>query len=354
MASIVQVGTRWRAQVRREGKSIAKTFRTKAQASTWAREIEVAVDEGRNLDKVSAKTLVPAIIAHYRILREESKRPVRVKSTEDYTLKQLAEHFNGVTIAELTPKMLVKFAQARHRAGAGAATVNMDISKLGTVLRHTSSFLDFDVPDVIGKARPMLHHLRLIGSSGKRERRPTADEIARIMAWDREHPEYTLPLADVIEINGQSGFRRGEIFRIEWRDLDEINRMVLVRDRKDPRNKVGNNEWVPLIGTSLDVIKRQSKVDGEQRIFPFSPQTASKYFKMACDSKGIVDLHLHDLRHEAASALFEAGWGIAEVAGVTGHKDWRHLKRYTNLQPEDLAEKGKLLPFKKNRRANGS
>lgn len=31
MASIVQVGTRWRAQIRREGKSIAKTFRTKAQ-----------------------------------------------------------------------------------------------------------------------------------------------------------------------------------------------------------------------------------------------------------------------------------------------------------------------------------
>lgn len=81
VASFMQVGTRWRAQVRREGLSISKTFRTKAQASTWAREIEVAVDEGRNLDKVSAKTLEPAIIAHYRILREESKRPVRGEVT---------------------------------------------------------------------------------------------------------------------------------------------------------------------------------------------------------------------------------------------------------------------------------
>ena len=26
----------------------------------------------------------------------------------------------------------------------------------------------------------------------------------------------------------------------------------------------------------------------------------------------------------------------AQVALVTGHKDWRHLKRYTNLKPEDL------------------
>jgi integrase len=183
----------------------------------------------------------------------------------------------------------------------------MDISKLGTVLRDTPSFLGFDQPDLLGKARPMLHHLRLIGSSGKRERRPTANEIAKIMAWDREHPEYTLPLSAVIEIYGPSGFRRGEIFRIEWRDLDDANRMVLVRDRKDPRNKVGNREWVPLIGTPLDVIARQPKVDGEPRIFPLSPQTASKYFKMACGSKGIHDLHLHDSRHEATSALFEAG-----------------------------------------------
>ncbi|MEO8187552.1 MAG: tyrosine-type recombinase/integrase [Burkholderiaceae bacterium] len=43
--------------------------------------------------------------------------------------------------------------------------------------------------------------------------------------------------------------------------------------------------------------------------------------------------HGHDLRHEAASRLFEAGLSIEQVALVTGHKDWRMLKRYTNLRP---------------------
>ncbi|WP_087725034.1 hypothetical protein [Pandoraea sp. PE-S2T-3] len=101
MASILQVEERWRAQVRREGKSIAKTFRTKAQATAWAREIEVAIDDGKNIDKVSVKTLVPAIINHYRKLREESGRPVRAKSTEEYTLKYLSEHFSGTPIEQL-------------------------------------------------------------------------------------------------------------------------------------------------------------------------------------------------------------------------------------------------------------
>jgi hypothetical protein len=42
------------------------------------------------------------------------------------------------------------------------------------------------------------------------------------------------------------------------------------------------------------------------------------------------------LRHEAASRLFEAGFTIEQVALVTGHRDWKMLKRYTNLRPEDL------------------
>jgi site-specific recombinase XerD len=56
---------------------------------------------------------------------------------------------------------------------------------------------------------------------------------------------------------------------------------------------------------------------------------------------GIIDLHFHDLRHEGTSKLFEEGYQIQQVALVTGHKDWRHLRRYTNLKPEDL-HKGPL------------
>jgi len=40
MASILPVGSRWRAQVRQRGQSIAKTFKTKAAAEAWARERE--------------------------------------------------------------------------------------------------------------------------------------------------------------------------------------------------------------------------------------------------------------------------------------------------------------------------
>jgi hypothetical protein len=36
------------------------------------------------------------------------------------------------------------------------------------------------------------------------------------------------------------------------------------------------------------------------------------------------------------SRLFEAGFSIEQVSLVTGHKDWKMLRRYTHLKPEAL------------------
>ena len=111
-------------------------------------------------------------------------------------------------------------------------------------------------------------------------------------------------------------------------DVDEAKRLVLVRDRKDPRQKAGNDQWVPLLGEAWMVLKRQPQVGGEARIFPIGASTVSKYFTEACMKMSIPDLHFHDLRHEGTSQLFEEGYEIQQVALVTGHKDWRHLRRY--------------------------
>ncbi|MEW9584299.1 tyrosine-type recombinase/integrase [Paraburkholderia sp. DGU8] len=359
MASILPVGSRWRAQVRKRGQSIAKTFKTKGAAQAWAREKEVEIENGANAVDAATVTL-GALIRKYREARSESGRAVKPKSNEDYILQRLQDRFESDFASRLTTQQIVKFAQERRTAGAGGYTVDMDISKLGTVMRHMASLLNLTLPDAIGAARPTLHHLRLIDAGGKRDRRPTPEEIEKIFAWFAEHPEREQAMPDLLRVAMQCAFRRSELFSLRWDDIDAENHLALVRDRKHPRQKIGNNEWIPLIGDSFEVIMRQPRypVPAEyaakraadpavpphrnEYIFRFDKGTASKYFKQACDAKGIADLHLHDLRHEATSALFEAGWQIPEVAAVTGHKDWRNLKRYTNLDPAQVAKKGRL------------
>ena len=59
------------------------------------------------------------------------------------------------------------------------------------------------------------------------------------------------------------------------------------------------------------------------------------------DPSFLVDLHFHDLRHEATSRFFEKGFNVMEAAAITGHKTLQMLKRYTHLKVEDLAERMK-------------
>ncbi len=61
-------------------------------------------------------------------------------------------------------------------------------------------------------------------------------------------------------------------------------------------------------------------------------------FRRQCRALKIDDLHFHDLRHEGTSRLFEAGFSIEQVSLMTGHKDWKMLRRYTHLRPEALHE----------------
>jgi integrase len=345
MASIIKQRGKWRAMIRRVGaKSISKTFGTKAEATAWARQIESDMDAGRH--RAPALLTIADVIQSYRDLRAQSGREVGDTSNEHYQLRMLSALLGDKRAESLEVAHLVEFAQTRKAEGAGPYTVNTDVSRLGSVLRHTAAVLKLHLPDVVGAARPVLHHLGLIGGGGKRERRPTDDELDRIKDYARSQAHRSalfVAMPDMIAVAVQTALRRGELLRIRWDDLDAARRLVLVRDRKDPRRKAGNDQWVPLVGDALDVIQRQSR-GKRPEVFPFGEHLLSKYWLEACRALSIPDLHWHDLRHEAASRLIESGWSAHEVRVVTGHATTVHLDRYVNLDPAEIAQKAVTLP----------
>lgn len=336
MASIIQVGEKWRALIRRKGHpSYCQTFTTKAQAQAWARGIEVDIDRGQTLAPKTVMgrvVLVSDLIDTYRKLREKS-RPIADTANEHYMLKTLERHLGTLDASRLSAADLVAYAEARKdEDGAGPYTVNMDISKLGTVMRLAGVHLKITLPDVVGQARPLLAHMHLIGGGGKRERRPEEDELSRIVEWLELNRGRVY--ADAVRFAVMTAMRRGEIVRLEWDGLDSEKKLALIKNRKDPRKKAGNDQLVPLMNGAWELVKAQPNAD--TRIFPIHEQTLSKYFKDACNVLSIPDLHFHDLRHEGISRLFEQGFDIPRVALVSGHKSWNNLRRYAQLRPEDL------------------
>ena len=131
-----------------------------------------------------------------------------------------------------------------------------------------------------------------------------------------------------------------EYCRIRWADLNEADRTIKVRDRKGSEKKIGDDSEVPLLDFSghdaFAIVMRQPRT--KECIFPFNCRTVGKYFIDAALFLEIPDLNFHDLRHEAVSRMFESKhrYSIPEVAIVSGHKDWGHLKRYTNLRAVNL------------------
>lgn len=299
-----------------------------------------------NSTAVATKLTVAQLIEKYREQKEAGGQPIGKTSNTHYMLNYLASDDYGlgpVRVESLTTEHLVRYCQVRRKTIA-AGTANMEITQLGTVLRHTKSLLNLRIPDIVGDARPTLRHYKLIGPGKTRTRRPTAAELTAIYEALAKRPRLK-HLRDILSLAIITGMRRGEICRIRWLDLDDTRKTVVIRDRKHPTEKEGNDQEIPLIGAAWDIIQAQPKKRGNARIFPYAPNTVSNRFSEICEELGIEDLHLHDMRHEAISALFESGWQIPEVAAVSGHKDWRQLKRYTQIEPATLHNK--VVPLRK-------
>jgi integrase len=344
----------WRAQVRRKGVYAAETFHRKTDAQTWAREAELAIDQGLKPPKrgqvavlrKGQQTIGDLIDLHLTDMREMRKDTARSKM---FVMRSLKEDLGHVAVEALTREAIIDYGRKRAAAGAGPATVVIDVSYLNTVLTHAAAVHGITVSlEQLKLGRAALLRLGIVGKSKERDRRPTQEELDHITAWLDGNPRQSIPAGRITRFAVASAMRIEEICRIRWADLDDRKRTVIVRDRKDPRNKEGNHQRVPLLdATGYDawgLIQDQGKLTGHlDRIFPYSPDSVSTAFRRSCRELDIADLRFHDLRHEAASRLFEAGFAIEQVALVTGHKDWKMLRRYTNLKPEDLHDRASDL-----------
>ena len=352
MATIVKLPSgKWRAVIRRSKKYVSRTFMRNADATSWAMETELAIDRGLSFATVGSgpvKSFGQVVDLHVRDMQDVGKVMGRSKQA---VLDALKRDLGATALKNLNRIALIEYGKRRAKAGAGPATLAIDFSFIGTLLTDAAAVHGVDVPlEDVKLARVALTRLGLIGKSQERDRRPTQEELDRLIGFfDGKDRQYT-PMSRIIRFAVATAMRLEEICSITWADLDVANKLVTVRDRKDPRHKDGNDQKVPLLSlTGYDawecVVEQAVITHRKGRIFPHHHKSVGTAFHRACLDLGIEDLHFHDLRHEATSRLFEAGLTIERVALVTGHKDWKMLKRYTNLKPQILhSHKCTLLP----------
>jgi integrase len=333
----------WRAQVRRKGRYISETFLRREDARQWATDNEREIDRGQTPQPsriARLNTFGDLVDLHISDMKEVGKAPGRSKSA---TLAMLKRELGKKPLIDLDRDRLIKFGRARAAEGAGPVTVSMDIGAIRLVLSHVAAVHGLSATiEPVDLARIALKRLGLVGKSNERDRRPTDDELEKLLKEFDGNERLTIPMSRIVKFAVATAMRQEEICRVTWDDLNSRTKMLTIRDRKDPREKKGNDQRIPLLAVSgydaLALIEEQRalRTNAEDRIFPFNHRSAGTAFRRACQDLKIEDLHFHDLRHEGTSRLFEAGFAIEQVSLVTGHKDWKMLRRYTHLKPEAL------------------
>jgi integrase len=307
-------------------------------ATGWATKIEGEIDQlkASGFLKPSGLTVGDLIDRYNRELYPLK----RWSASKTRDLRILKREFGADLVSTLDHSRVVKAFTDMHDKGAGGVGISGRIGYLITVMATAANLWRLSVPlDAVRGARAALKAVGMITASKQRDRRVSDAEIERVIAH-LETMNTALPMRDLIHFAVASAMRVSEICRIRWTDLNEKDRTVKVRDRKHPQKKIGNDSDVPLLNFSghdaFKIVKRQPRTS--EFIFPFNCRTVGKYFIDAALLLEIKDLNFHDLRHEAVSRMFESKhkYSIPEVALVSGHRDWGHLRRYTNLRAVDL------------------
>lgn len=332
--------TGYTAQIRimRDGAQVyqeSQTFDRKQVAQAWIKRRETELAQPGAIERAARSgATIREIIERY-LNEYERIRPLG--KTKRATLKAISETWLGEIIdQEITSQTLVDYARWRmDPAGGGIKpqTVSNDLSHLGAVLAVAKPAWGYEIaPHAMSDARKVLRKLGMVAKSNERDRRPTKAELDHLLAhffeMQKRRPS-SINMPKVVAFALFSTRRQEEITRIRWEDIDERRQAVLVRDMKNPGQKVGNNVWCHLPDEAWAIL--QSMPRSCAKIFPYNGDSISASWTRACKLLQIEDLHFHDLRHDGISRLFEMDWDIPRVASVSGHRDWNSMRRYTHL-----------------------
>lgn len=282
------------------------------QRQAWGKEPEYSFED---------------VIAEYL----KAQRGSRSFAGTQISARILLEYFSGKTISSIK-KSDVRWAMQdmQEKRSYKPSSVSTRMSTFKAAISFCRKELDWKIED----PSQGLHVPRI----EKRVRWITEKQAHDLVdAASRLSIGYVL--ADFIELALNTGMRKNEMLKLQWRSVDLKNRLiVLLADE----NKSKRTRSIPLNDSALAVIERRrafskkncpespwviAKRDGSRLV---SPHNA---FKEACRIAKIDDFRIHDLRHTCASWLVSAGVPLADVKEVLGHASITMTERYAHLAP---------------------
>ena len=319
---------------------VSGAFETEQEAKRFVEETEAKLKLGLLSKKTEAdRTTFAESVVRYKQEILPTKRGARQDS---YRLDSIVRHFHGSAyfLSNITAADISKYRDERLKTHTGTSVLHelALISHIFTVAIKDWGFTKLVNP-VMQIRKPKMNR--------GRDRRLMAGELDYVLAACRSED-----MKRIVKLALETAMRQSEIGTLTWEMID-MKEKVLTLDM----TKNGTKRVVPLSPSAQSLLSSLPRPLAGGKVFDMNTHsiavgfrrvlaTARKAYEKECaeqkkapDAKFLVDLHFHDLRHEATSRLFEKGLSVAEVSAITGHLTLQMLKRYTHISPAHLVER---------------
>ncbi|MDO6588058.1 tyrosine-type recombinase/integrase [Salipiger sp. 1_MG-2023] len=326
-----QAAKRWMRNAERDlkGKNAVERAIADRHRKTWADVIQDYSD-------ASPKGFGKTKTANLAYLQRLDFGKIAVEDTDDHVFFTLAQDLlKGVQARPADPREdSPEHYTLKPRL---PQTVNSYMATLRTVVLYGGPISNITMPiQAFETAILSLRHQDMVARSDRRTRRPSLEELDRLLTYFYARYQANsrcVPMHKIIGAAITLAHRQKALCSLPWVDVDETRARIQIRNMKHPRRTQGNNVTTWVTEEGLKIILSMPR--DRDRVFPYNADAVSRLFTDACKIVGIVDLHFHDLRHEAISRFFETGLGGGSrdiIMRYTGHSPDGSLSRYIHVE----------------------
>ncbi|MRJ44957.1 site-specific integrase [Idiomarina loihiensis] len=337
----------------------------KVKSGELARGIDIQksrLDERQETERQRANQLGKYLAEHYKPWLEA--RNAKTANRIIQTIQSGFADFLKTPLSEITARKVEQWRNQKVKAQMGKATVNHyvnslkgamsravewdlipshDLKKVKT-LKVESTRLRYLSPD---EEESLLSTLRERDERLKAAR-DQASEFRRVRNYptqpDLREQKYSDHLEPIVLLAMNTGMRRGEIFQLQWSNIDFYSKTLTV---EAGNAKSGKSRIIPLNDNAFHVLENWKPISQSQYVFhgkDKDPLTdIKKGFLKVLEEAEIKEFRFHDLRHHFASKLVMRGVDLNTVRELLGHADIKMTLRYAHLAPEHKARAVSLL-----------
>lgn len=252
----------------------------------------------------------------------------RMTGDYDLRLRKWVQGFGSMSAWELTENHLENAIAAMRDAGYKPASINRDLSALGTCYRWAKA----ERISPRGFVSPTLGIKR--ASEGIRRVEVSTTEINALLARSLATQNRMFGL--FVHLLVDTGARKSELLERRWKDVNLDAHTILC-----PTTKTGVPRILHFQPATAVLMRRLVRNPHPERLLfegraPGVPVSYRTAWQNLTAAMGRPDLHMHDVRHHAAADLLRAGVTLGVAAQVLGHSPQVLARRYGHLETGTL------------------